>query len=84
MLSLPKLDRLNLSDLLQIPESQMAYITNSQPGHGLIFNGKTCIAFENDFPKGTGSADGGSGETDGSLYSILSTSADKDKLLQAN
>lgn len=62
MLSLPKLDRLNLSDLLQIPESQLTYITNSQPGHGLIYNSKTILPFKNDFPKNT------------ALYALMNTS----------
>ena len=72
MLSLPKLDRLNLSDLLQIPEAQLTYITNSQPGHGLIYNGKTVLPFKNDFPKNT------------RLYKMLSTSGTKDELQQNN
>lgn len=53
MLSLPKLDRTNLSDLLQIPDSQLEYITNSQPGYGLIYNGKTIIPFKDEFPEDT-------------------------------
>ena len=69
MLSLPKLDRLNLSELLQIPESQLSYITNSQPGHGLIYNGKTILPFANEFPTNT------------ELYKLMSTSAGKDNLV---
>ena len=53
MLSLPKLDRTNLGDLLQIPESQLEYITNSEPGHGLIYTGKTTLPFDSEFPKDT-------------------------------
>ena len=64
MLSLPKLDRLTLGDLLQIPESQLQYITNSRPGHGLIYNGKIVLPFYNDFPK------------DSVLYSLMSTAGD--------
>ncbi len=53
MQSLPKLDRTNLGDLLQIPDSQLAYITNSQPGHGLIYNGKTILPFNNEWAETT-------------------------------
>lgn len=53
MMSLPKLDRTNLGDLLQIPDSQLAYITNCEPGHGLIYNGKTILPFNNEFPQDT-------------------------------
>ena len=53
MQSLPKLDRTNLGDLLQIPESQLSYITNSQPGHGLIYNGKTVLPFNNEWDPAT-------------------------------
>ena len=53
MQSLPKLDRTNLGDLLQIPDSQLTYITNSQPGHGLIYNGKTILPFNNEWAETT-------------------------------
>lgn len=61
MQSLPKIDRTNLGDLLQIPESQLAYITNSQPGHGLIYTGKSVLPFNNEFPHDT------------ELYKLMST-----------
>ena len=63
MLDLPRMDRMNLSDLLQIPENQLSYITGSVPGHGLIYNGKTILPFQNDFPEDT------------ELYKIMSTTA---------
>ena len=50
MLSLPKLDRTNLGDLLQIPDSQLDYITNSPSGYGLIYNSKTVVPFKDEFP----------------------------------
>lgn len=53
MMTLPKLDRTNLGDLLQIPDSQLAYITGTEPGHGLIYNGKTVLPFNNEFPQDT-------------------------------
>lgn len=64
MLSLPKLDRTNLGDLLQIPESQLGYITNSDPGHGLVYTGRTVIPFNNEFPKDT------------ELFKLMTTKAD--------
>ena len=63
MLSLPKLDRANLGDLLQIPDSQMEYITNAQPGNGLLYTGKTVLPFSYEFPKDT------------ELYRLMNTGA---------
>ena len=63
MMSLPKLDRNNLSDLLQIPESQLDYITNSQPGYGLLYNGKTVVPFKDEFPR------------DSELFELMNTTA---------
>ena len=63
MMSLPKLDRNNLSDLLQIPESQLDYITNSQPGYGLLYNGKTVVPFKDEFPR------------DSDLFGLMNTTA---------
>ena len=72
MLDLPRMDRMNLSDLLQIPESQMGYITNAEPGHGLVYTGKTVLPFKNEFPKNT------------ELYKIMSTSRGKEELMGKN
>lgn len=69
MLSLPKLDRTNLGDLLQIPESQLEYITNSQRGYGLIYNGKTIIPFKDEFPEDT------------ELFKLMNTTNKEDMLL---
>lgn len=63
MLSLPKMDRANLNDLLQIPQSQLAYITNSAKGHGLIYTGDTILPFNNEYPQDT------------ELYNIMQTSS---------
>lgn len=62
MNNLPKLDRTNLRDLLNIPDSQLEYITNADPGHGLIFNGKTVLPYVNLMPKDT------------ELYKLMDTS----------
>ncbi len=61
MMSLSKMDRANLNDLLQIPTSQLAYVTNSQKGHGLIYTGDTILPFNNEYPK------------DSELYEIMQT-----------
>jgi type IV secretory pathway VirB4 component len=53
MLSLPKMDRANLNDLLQIPQSQLTFITNSAKGHGLIYTGDTILPFNNEYPNDT-------------------------------
>ena len=53
MLSLPKIDRMNITELLGVSDSQLMYITDNQPGHGLIYNTKTILPFENDFPEDT-------------------------------
>ena len=53
MLSLPKMDRANLNDLLQIPQSQLSFITNSAKGHGLIYTGDTILPFNNEYPNDT-------------------------------
>ena len=44
---------MNITELLGVSESQLQYITDNQPGHGLIYNTKTILPFENDFPKDT-------------------------------
>lgn len=65
MLSLPKLDRTNLGDLLQIPDSQLEYITNGEPGQGLMYTGKTLLPFTNIMPSDT------------ELYRLMTTKADE-------
>ena len=64
MLSLPKEDRQNLQILFGLSDSQLDYITESDEGSGLLYNGKITIPFENEFPK------------DNPIYRIISTSSD--------
>lgn len=64
MLSLPKEDRQNLQILFGLSDSQLDYITESDKGSGLLYNGKITIPFENEFPK------------DNPIYRIISTSSD--------
>ena len=68
MMSLNKIDRSNLADLFQISDTQLEFITNSSPGHGLIYAGKTTLPFNNEYPR------------DSELYKIMSSSATKDSL----
>lgn len=65
MMSLSGPDQANLSDLLNIPDSQMEYVTNADRGSGLIYTGKTTVPFSNEFPEDT------------ELYELLSTSEKK-------
>lgn len=51
MLNQASQDREKLAELLNISELQMSYITNVNPGEGLIKVGNNLIPFENKFPK---------------------------------
>lgn len=53
MLSQSDEDRELLSTLLKISQDQMSYITNADPGCGLIKYGGTLVPFENRFPRET-------------------------------
>ena len=61
-----KNDRDALADLLQIPESQMKYVTNNPAGTGLIYTGNTVLPFNGIYPKNS------------MVYKIASTSQTKD------
>ena len=64
MLNEPLMDRQNLQELFNLSNAQLEHITNSDPGHGLIYNGKVTIPYGYDFPKDT------------ELYKILTTAHD--------
>lgn len=53
MLNQAPLDRNDLAVLLNISPTQLSYITNSQPGEGLIYTGSSIIPFMDRFPKNT-------------------------------
>lgn len=53
MLNQAPLDRNDLSVLLNISSTQLSYITNAQPGEGLIYTGSSIIPFKDNFPKNT-------------------------------
>lgn len=46
-------DRVTLSQLLNISPTQMSYITNSNPGEGLLYDGVHLVPFVNKVPKDT-------------------------------
>lgn len=59
-----RMDRENLQELYKLSQDQMSYITDSDPGTGLIYNGKVTLPFNNLIPKNT------------ELYRIFSTKSD--------
>lgn len=54
-------DRAELSKLLHISDTQMGYITNAEPGHGLLRIGGSLVPFSNTIPRDT------------ELYQLMST-----------
>ena len=54
-------DRKILAERLNISPEQLAYVTNSDPGHGLLFFNNVILPFADDFPKDT------------ELYKLLTT-----------
>jgi type IV secretory pathway VirB4 component len=52
MLNQATSDREKLAKLLNISPEQMSYITNAEPGHGLIRYGRALVPFKNEFPRG--------------------------------
>lgn len=65
MLNQSPTDRPILADMLNIPESQLTYITGVKPGHGLIKVGSALIPFANEFP------------VDTELYKLITTKQDE-------
>lgn len=53
MLNQAPLDRGQLAELLNISDSQLEFVTNSDPGQGLIYNGNVIVPFVNKLPKDT-------------------------------
>jgi type IV secretory pathway VirB4 component len=53
MLNQSPIDRAQLSQLFHISTSLQQHITNSRPGHGLIYTGRTIIPFADVYPKDT-------------------------------
>ena len=55
-------DRQELSKLLHISDTQMSYITDAEPGHGLLRMGASLVPFSNTIPQNT------------ELYRLMNTS----------
>ena len=53
MLNQAPMDRIQLAQMFKISQAQQQYITNAQPGHGLLFTGRTLVPFVDKFPKDT-------------------------------
>lgn len=53
MLNQAPIDRAELASMLNISDSLVSYITNADPGQGLIYTGKTIVPFIDKFPNDT-------------------------------
>lgn len=53
MLSMNAYGRAQMQQMYNLTDAEMEFITSSGSGHGLIYNGKDIIPFEDDFPKNT-------------------------------
>lgn len=65
MLNQSTMDRNMLAELLHLSDNDVEFITNSDVGHGLIFNGRQAIPFADNFPK------------EFELYKIMTTKAEE-------
>lgn len=61
MLNQATSDRMELAGLLNISNKQLSFVTSSEPGHGLLFAGKSIVPFIDRFP------------TDTDLYRMMTT-----------
>jgi len=64
MLNQSPMDKMQLAQLLNISPTQLSYITNSDPGQGLIYTGKSIVPFIDKFP------------TNNKLYKVMTTKPD--------
>lgn len=53
MLNQSPIDKMQLANMLNISPTQLSYITNSDPGQGLIYTGKSIVPFLDRFPTNT-------------------------------
>ena len=53
MLNQAPMDKVQLAQMFKISTSLQQYITNANPGHGLLFTGRTIIPFVDMYPKDT-------------------------------
>ena len=71
MLNQAASDREKLAKLLSISNEQLSYITNAEPGSGLIKHGGALVPFINRFPKDT------------KLYKLMSTKPSEQDYVKA-
>lgn len=67
MLNQSMMDRAMLKEILNLSDNDLEFVTNVEPGHGLIKTGKQAIPFEDKFPTNT------------KLYKVMTTKADNDQ-----
>jgi len=65
MLNQSPIDKQKLAAMLNISPTQLSYITNSDPGQGLIYTGKSIVPFVDKFPVNT------------ELYKVMTTKPDE-------
>lgn len=53
MLNQDPLDKVELGNMFHISEEELTYVTNADPGQGLLYNGKALIPFQDSFPQDT-------------------------------
>lgn len=70
MLNQATSDRVELAALLNISNQQLSYVTNAQPGQGLLFAGNSIIPFIDKFP------------TDTKLYQMMTTKIEEVTAIQ--
>lgn len=68
MLNQAPMDRRQLCDMLNVSPTQESYITNSDPGCGLLYTGSAIVPFVDKFPKDT------------QLYKVMTTKPDEVEL----
>lgn len=64
MLNQSPIDKMQLAQMLNISPTQLSYITNSDPGQGLIYTGKSIVPFLDKFP------------ANNKLYQVMTTKPD--------
>lgn len=70
MLNQATTDRVELANLLNISNKQLSFVTNSDPGHGLLVAGGSIIPFADKFPSDT------------ALYQMMTTKFDEVPTIQ--
>ncbi len=53
MLDQAPMDKVELGHMFSISEDELSYITNAEPGNGLLYNGKSLVPFQDQFPQNT-------------------------------